>query len=164
METSRPHCDLLNQSHGHSAAQASVLFQVFMISLKSDTGSNGEILFRQLKPKGHAAFRELDSSSAKALRTPWSQGGSLLLLPSALTFPPHLHECCFVFHGNKIKTPCPQSSFLAPYFVFHPVTLFHCPCWILWSHTLLYTWVLILNRVETRPVSPTPAHLQYLAW
>lgn len=131
METSRSHCDLLHQSHGHSAAQASVLFQVFMISTKSDMSSNGGMLSRQLQPKGHSAFRELDSSNAKALRTPRPQGESLLLLPSALTFPPHLHECCFVFHGNKIKTPCPQSSFLAPYFVFHPVTLFHCLCWIL---------------------------------
>lgn len=101
METSRSHCDLLHQSHGHSAAQTSVLFQVFMISTKYDMGSNGGMLFRQLQPKEHSAFRELDSSNAKALRTPWPQGESLLLLPSAL-----LHTCMNValfFMGTRLK-------------------------------------------------------------
>lgn len=144
METSRPHCDLLNQSHCHSAAQASVLPQVFMIFPKSDRGSNGGMLFRHLKPKGHAAFRELDSSSAEALQTPWPQGGSLLLLPSALTFPHTCLNVALFFVGRRLKHHV-LSSFLVPTL---SLLEFMIP------HITVYMSVCSLTRV----------HLQHLAW
>lgn len=103
METSRSHCDLLHQSHGHSAAQASVLFQVFMISTKSDMGSNGGMLSRQLQPKGHSAFRELDSSNAKLCE---HLGPRVNPCYSCHLRSPSLHTCMNValfFVGTRLK-------------------------------------------------------------